>query len=301
MDKGDRQKARPVQKVDSHEPQRAARPAPGKVTPAGKLSPGQEPAVQRKAATGAEIGPRQARPDFAADSWMDAAHRGSAALSTPAQGVVQRKGEDENFTKVSGDKPLKVADTPDSMKLPEELTTGLKGAWADSFPGGKSQEQGGILVRNKDGSYEYKRGPSGTSGTFTTNYGDKGADQTLIGGSHTHPYDKSEGGYTGVSFSGADIAGMVYWQDKLHVVQAGDVQFVLVRTEEFQAQVDALDDKGKEALYYEISDHWDKGFAAAKGKLPERAETATKATCAKYKLSYYRGKEGTVSKVDTSK
>jgi hypothetical protein len=304
MEKRDRHNGHPGPMADGREVQHASRPAPGKVTPASKLPAHPGTTVQRKAGTDAR--PVPSRQDFSADAWMDAAHRGVAALSEAPHAesrgaVVQRKGEDKNFEKASGDKPLKNEDTPDSMKLPEELTAGLKAAWGDSFPGGKSQEQGGILVRNKDGSYKFKRGAAGTTGTFSPNYEDQGKDQTLVGSSHTHPYDKIEGGYTDVSFSGGDIANLIYQEDKLKVVQSGDTQFVLVRTEEFAAQVRDLDEKGKETLYQEIKDHWNKSFLAAKGKLPERSEAATKSTCQKYKLSYYRGKEGSVSKVDTSK
>ena len=315
MEKRDRQNGGSEQISGSRELQSELRPAPGKVTHTSKLSARSEPVVQRKpATTGSEATPRQSRPlgDSTRDLWMDAAHRGATALpepvqnmpasSSPSGAVVQRKGEDKNFDRASGDKSLKLEDTPGSMQLPDELTAGMKGAWADSFPGGKSQEQGGVLLRNKDGSYEFKRGAAGTSGMFPhSGYAEPGKDQTLIGSGHTHPYDKSEGGHTDVSFSGADIANLIYRQDKMRVVQSGDTQFVLLRTDEFAAQLQSLDDKGKEKLHKEIKDHWNQAFQSAKGKLPDRSEAATKSTCAKYKLAYYRGKEGSVSKVDTTK
>jgi hypothetical protein len=86
--------------------QQATRPAPGKMTRTSRLSPGREPAAQRKAAaTGAGAMAPQARPlgDFTADPWMDAAHRGLTALAgnglahgggQPMPGAVQAKMED---------------------------------------------------------------------------------------------------------------------------------------------------------------------------------------------------------------
>jgi hypothetical protein len=58
----------------------------------------------------------------------------------------------------------------------------------------------------------------------------------------------------------------------MRVVQSGDTQFVLVRPDEFAAQLQGLDDKGKEKLHKEIKDHWNQAFQSAKGELPERSE-----------------------------
>lgn len=87
MEKGDRQSGGPEQRADSREPQRAPRPAPGKVTPTSRVSPGGGPAVQRKAAVLAPAAPRAgSRGDHTADTWMDAAHRGVSALAETAPG-----------------------------------------------------------------------------------------------------------------------------------------------------------------------------------------------------------------------
>jgi LysM repeat protein len=82
MVKDERQSGGPEQVARNSEPQRASRPAPGKVTRTSRLSPGQGPAVQRKAAVPAPgAGGSQARSawDLTMDSWMDAAHRGVTA------------------------------------------------------------------------------------------------------------------------------------------------------------------------------------------------------------------------------
>lgn len=88
MERGDRKLGN--DDVTSLETQRAPGPTPGKVTPASRLSSGRDAAVQRKAAAPASAAP-QARSlaDLSADSWMDAAHRGSSALAESAP--VQRQ------------------------------------------------------------------------------------------------------------------------------------------------------------------------------------------------------------------
>jgi hypothetical protein len=67
--------------------------APGKVTRTGKL-PGQGRAVQRRAlpSTGHAAPPPRSTREAAADSWMDAAHRG-AAFSPASQDPVQARGQ----------------------------------------------------------------------------------------------------------------------------------------------------------------------------------------------------------------
>jgi Domain of unknown function (DUF4157) len=93
MERHDRKNGSPTQIAGSREPQRAPRPAPGKVTPASKVSPSHAPEVQRKALpTGVEGTPRQSRSlwDLTTDPWMDAAHRGGVALAE--RGPVQAHG-----------------------------------------------------------------------------------------------------------------------------------------------------------------------------------------------------------------
>jgi hypothetical protein len=77
--------------------QAAWRPTPGAVTLTSRLSPGRASAVQRKAtATGTDVGTGagEARTrsswDLTKDPWMDAAHRGGAALQDAGLAVVQQ-------------------------------------------------------------------------------------------------------------------------------------------------------------------------------------------------------------------
>ena len=87
-------------------------------------------------------------------------------------------------------------DAADKIQLPPELTDALAEAWSKSFPGGKSKEQGGLLVRKDDGSLEWIKATKSTSGSTTLPFDDVPDDATPIVGAHTHPYDKSEGGDT---------------------------------------------------------------------------------------------------------
>src|SRR5262245_37325667 len=74
--------------------------------------------------------------------------------------------------------PPAAGGTPVTFTLSPELKQGMKDAWDASFPGGRSQEQGGILVRKADGSLEWRAGPAGNSGSFSVNYGDVRAGET---------------------------------------------------------------------------------------------------------------------------
>jgi hypothetical protein len=79
-----------AQDAGARDVQLESRPAPGKVTRTSKLSGGPAPAVQRKAAGPAtESATTQARPS--SDAWMDAAHRGAAALPAGDAAPVQMR------------------------------------------------------------------------------------------------------------------------------------------------------------------------------------------------------------------
>lgn len=206
-----------------------------------------------------------------------------------------------DFDKLMDPKALKAEDAPAAIELPKAAVDGMQEAWDGSLPGDVSQEQGGNLVRNEDGSYGWRKGKPGTSGYFTPDYGDVGADQELVGIGHTHPYSKKEGGHTGVSFSGGDISSIVWETQPLNLVQSGKTLFVLARTAEFEKRLEGLDDKGKQALGDAMEKMWDDAYAAGTDGLVKDAEAATKKTCAAYDLLYYKGEGAKLDLVDTSK
>ncbi|MGB0384551.1 MAG: hypothetical protein ACPGWR_06975 [Ardenticatenaceae bacterium] len=202
----------------------------------------------------------------------------------------------ENFEKIIIEN-LRKEDAPPEITLPKELVEGMAQSWGKSFPQGKSQEQGGILVRKKDGSYQWKAGQPGLSAVFVPNHNDVNKDDTLIAVGHTHPYDKNEGSHTNVSFSDIDLAFMVYEKHPLEIVQSGEALFVVARTENFNKKVASLDTTGKKILFYEIKITYRNVLKTSPGKWRENIDTATKTTCEKYDLVYYKGKHNQLTKV----
>ena len=97
---------------------------------------------------------------------------------------------------------------------------------------------------------------------------------------HTHPYDKDEGGHKGVSFSGADLSQLVLVDERMAVVNAGDAEFVAVKSKEFDDMVKPLDSP-QAALAAGWNKPWTDTFAAATWKCQVRVEAAVKAICGK--------------------
>lgn len=215
-----------------------------------------------------------------------AAHR-AAALANPSSAF-----------NIMGTELISASEAPASVQIPSSLSTGMKGAWDDSFPDGKSHEQGGILVRKADGTYEFRRGSSdnGTSGTFSVNRGDLKAGETLVASAHTHPYDASEGSHTNVPFSGTDIANLIFNPEPMKMVQSGEGQFVVARSKEFDALFTGKSDADKEVLYGQMKADWDAAFDAAPGTFAQRNDAAVKAVASKYHLLYYSGKGDTLNR-----
>lgn len=206
--------------------------------------------------------------------------------------TVQRN---EKFDLAVG-KAFDKAAAPDALGVPPELKDGLEAAWAASFPEGKSLEQGGILVKTKDGAYVWRAGKGTSGGSFKPNYSDVGPDEVLVASGHTHPYDKTEGGHTDVAFSGGDLSNLVWQKERFKLVQSGTAQFGVAKTAEFDALVAAADTpEKKKTLRQEMNAAWDTTFKSAKGTFQERVKAASKKVCDTYHLVYYEGSAGTVS------
>ncbi|TDE89507.1 hypothetical protein EXU48_20285 [Occultella glacieicola] len=210
--------------------------------------------------------------------------------------AVQRNAK---FDEAALGKAFDVEGAPDSLGLPPELAAGLAAAWDASFPEGKSMEQGGILVKTKDGKYVWRAGVGKASGSFQVNYKDVGPDEVLVASGHTHPYDTSEGGFTDIAFSAGDLSNMVWQQERVKVVQSGTARFAVAKTSEFDALVAAADTPEKKtALRLEMNALWNTTFAAGAAKklaFKIRVEQAAQAVCDKYHLVYYAGKDDTVT------
>ncbi len=183
---------------------------------------------------------------------------------------------------------------PSQIRLSPAVETVLDTQWKKSFPGGKSQEQGGTIVADAKGNLSVQNigGNGSTSGTFSIDTTIKDPSNfTLVGSFHTHPYDKSESSYTGVSFSGADIGNLINATDQnIKIVRSGDREFALVRTKDTPTSVDAS----------ALNKSQNERIAALVGKgypLPQASRIAAAETAKTYGLAYYQGSNGTLERI----
>lgn len=213
-------------------------------------------------------------------------------------------GSDEDTMRTATDPGTSIADMPDTLNLSDSVDKGMNEAWAGSLPGGNSQEQGGLLVRDADGNVVFKKGSAGDSGSFDPNYGDVAAGESLVGVGHTHPYGKNDGsldGATGVTFSSADLSRLALVDDRMALVQSGDSRFAATRSKEFDAMLKGKTEEERWALSAEMDQLWQDTFDAGTGTFQENCDAAVRAVANKYKLGYYTGKGKDLSRVDTSK
>jgi type VI secretion system secreted protein VgrG len=202
--------------------------------------------------------------------------------------------------------PGSTAGLGSTFTVPPQLRAGLEYAWNDSFPGGKSQEQAGVLVQKADGSVVWRRVVDGRTGSLTGGTASFDypklihAGETILAAAHTHPYDASEGGHTDVSFSGADLARMAMSSvpETQHYMRSGDTVFMVAETPDFQKMVLLT---GELQLNAAMNKTWDDTFKSAHGTIQERSEAATKTVAHQYHLDYYKGKGETLTQVDTAK
>lgn len=199
---------------------------------------------------------------------------------------------DRNFDKVAGGGGVKESAAPVSIELPDHITAEGRDAWNDSFPKGRSREQGGIIVQRKDGGYTFKRGPAGKSGSFDVNYDDRAPGERIVAVLHTHPYDKTEGNMQQVSFSGTDLSRLVFVEERMAIVNAGSAEFVAVRTKEFDAMIKRRSEEQKVKLAENMDKLWDRTFKKTKGRFQQKVHKACMVVCRKYHLAYYAGMTG---------
>jgi hypothetical protein len=134
MEKDERQSGGgPEQVAGNREPQRASRPAPGKVTRTSRLASSRGPAVQRKAvAPTPGAGEPQARSawDQTMDPWMDAAHRGVTALVGRGHdaGPIQAKTEAGTL-----DPPAQLPGPGGGAEMPGDVRGKMEAAFGTDF------------------------------------------------------------------------------------------------------------------------------------------------------------------------
>jgi uncharacterized Zn-binding protein involved in type VI secretion len=184
--------------------------------------------------------------------------------------------------------PKDCASAPETVQIPQNVNDTFNSLMKNSFPNGKSQEQGGLIVSDSKGALSVINQHSGNSGSFvpdrTLPPGDK-----KVGLFHTHPYDASEGGYTGVSFSGADIA-IAADNSEPSYVQSGDKQFLMLPTAATPKNLDA--DALNKSQNKRIGELTKAGFP-----FDQASRIAANETAQKYGFAYYQGSNGTLTKV----
>jgi hypothetical protein len=226
----------------------------------------------------------------------------ATALLFEASGRKLQSGlvaDPKGFEKLAG-KKMNKANAPRVIQLPPAVAQGAQSSWDRSFPDGKAKEQGGNIVRNADRSYGWRAGGRSKNDTFVSDPDDIGRGQRLVGAGHTHPY---ESGATDVSFSGEDISSLVTGDERLEVLQSGRTVFVVARTAEFDALVEAAFDEdpihGEQKLQARIETSYDRvRKQTAKRSLQEQAELATTQVCREFKLVYYRGEGSKLARVE---
>lgn len=193
---------------------------------------------------------------------------------------------------------LKVPKTP--QDAPETINLSkMQGAfdelWGKSFPDGKSQEQGGTVVSDGKGNLSVVNTGGGTDRSFSPDF-NVGSGQTAVGTFHTHPYDASEGGDTGVSFSGDDAASLTngslaHPQYSVDVLQSGEQQFAYLRTEKSPLDVDAAVVHRNHAARFAELQAQGQNFA-------EASRTAASEMATNLGLAYYEGQNGVLKRVN---
>lgn len=161
--------------------------------------------------------------------------------------------------------------------------------WANSFPGGVSQEQGGTIISDGTGKQKLINIAGGTSGSFSPNLS-VGKNEKVEGIFHTHPYDQTEGGYTGVSLSGGDAGYLINGKQNLIVAQSGMEQFMYMRTDMTPDIVDLA--SLNNAQNDRIAELLGQGSSFS-----DASKIAAKETAKSLGLGYYEGRGGVFNRV----
>ena len=169
------------------------------------------------------------------------------------------------------------------------MQPGYNRLWSQSFPSGRSQEHGGTIVADSNGTLSLVNTGGGQSGSFAPNLA-TGPNQTPVGIFHTHPYDATEGGYTGVSLSGGDAAYMINKQQDIIVAQSGTDQFMYMRTQATPPSVNAVALNNAQNARIGVLQGQGMGFSDA-------SRQAARETATQYNLAYYEGSNGILNRL----
>ena len=177
---------------------------------------------------------------------------------------------------------LKSSELPEKVNL-AEVTAEMNDLWEKSvlnIKGGEVREHAATLVLDSNGSLRMDNLVEGGPSSVTPNR-DVGADRTLVGTFHTHPYPD---GTTGMAFSGADIAYAINKGDTMTLVQSGQDTFALVHTEKTPASV------SRAVLEAEFDVLFDEYVIEDAMSDQEAALVTNLDLCKRYGLAFYLGK-----------
>lgn len=222
-----------------------------------------------------------------------------APPENPESPKTQKPGPAAGAT--TGAQPASLPATADDLKIPKTPEAAPKEInlsrmngtfdelWGKSLPNGKSQEHGGTIVADANGNLSIVNAGGGRSGSFPANL-NVVQGQTVVGVFHTHPYDVTEGGHTGVSLSGGDAAYMIDRGQNVIIAQSGDQQFAYLRTESTPSRVNF--DTLNRVQNHRVTELIGEGKGFAEASRIAAAETATN-----FGLAYYEGKGGVLQRV----
>lgn len=191
------------------------------------------------------------------------------------------------------DGELSAADAPEQITLPGTIADGMDRAWDRTLrtPGGR--EHGGTISRDPDGGYGWTDAPKGKKGSLTLPAPKEGEDRVGVG--HTHPrLGFPSFKHQDWSFSGQDLSVIARADQRVMTLRAADTNYLIGRTQEFDARFDALkeqigEDEARQQLGDQIAASFEAELKAAKGSQSKRIEAAVRATCDTYGLLYYAG------------
>lgn len=154
-------------------------------------------------------------------------------------------------------------------------------------------ERGGTVVADAQGrlSIQNTRGLLASKGEVNPDLTLKDPKKfSIVGVFHTHPYDRSEESYNGVSFSGGDLAYLILNRHTIMLVQSGPRLFALVRTARSPAYVNyTVLNYGENHFIQDIQRQGHSFQQASRIGMEEQAPV--------YGLAYYQGSHGVLTRV----
>jgi hypothetical protein len=176
------------------------------------------------------------------------------------------------------------AELPKRFELEEQVAQQMDALWQKSVQGidkGVVNEYGATLVKGQSGELKLVNPVKGEEDRVRPDR-EVAEGERLLGTFHTHPYRE---GYTGVAFSGQDIANAINSHDDITVVQSGEDVFALQPTDKTPEVIDPV--VLKREFHQGLEMHADEGMT-----FPEAMYAANLDMCEKYGIAMYRGRRG---------